>query len=174
MPAISYTTPSGGVTYDYKSSSLYLNKQKQARSQQAQQQNLTDYYTQLESKARNENLAAEKEVRSILGNQISRVSKDSPFYKAGMTDIENQSASLISGETQNLISSGLYGTTTAASVPTRVANEFTRPARLKLEDLLLEKKSAAELNLAQFIERIDRPYPDLSPLYQASQAAGTR
>jgi hypothetical protein len=174
MPAISYTTPSGGVTSNYKSSAYYLNRMKPQREAQAQQRRLSDYYSQLEAGARTENLAAEKEVRGILGNQISRVSKDSPFYKAGVADIENQASSLVSGETQNLISSGLYGTTTASSIPTRVANEFTRPARLKLEDLLLEKKSAAELNLAQFIERIERPYPDLSPLFQASQAAGTR
>jgi len=165
-----YTTPMGGRTTDYKYSALYQKKQ----AAQKPAQSLTNYYAGLEAQARAENLAAEKEVRGIRQSQISRYGKDSAFYQAGLSDIQGQASELEGSEMQNLVSSGLYGTTTAASVPTRIANTFTRPARLKLESLLEEKKSAAELGLADFIERIERPYPDYSALFQASQAAGTR
>jgi len=138
------------------------------------QNQVANYYAGLEAQARAENLAAEKEVRGIRQSQINRYGKDSAFYQAGLADIENQASELVGAETQNLVSSGLYGTTTAASVPTRIANTFTRPARLKLESLLEEKRSAAELGLADFIERIERPYPDYNALFQASQAAGTK
>jgi len=138
------------------------------------EQNLANYYSGLEAQARAENLAAEKEIRGIYNTEINRYGKDSAFYQAGLADIQNQTQELIGAETQNLVSSGLYGTTTAASVPTRVANTFERPARLKLEDMLETKQSATRLGLADFIERIERPYPDYNALFQASQAAGTR
>ena len=150
--------------------SAYQYQQRNAAA--ASQNSLTNAYNKLAGQARAANLSREREIRNIYGGIIGQNTKDSPFFKAGMADIETQAGQLVGQETQGLISSGLFGTTTAASVPTKVATQFTRPARLKLEDLLQQRKTEAQLGLAGFVERIQEPYPDLNPLLQASIARG--
>lgn len=135
---------------------------------------LLSNYTKLADQVRAANLKREQEIRGLYGGIIGQNTKDSLFYKAGMQDIETESQRLVGQETQGLISSGLYGTTTAASVPTKVATQFTQPSRMKLEDILQQRKSEAQLGLAGFVERINEPYPDYSALMQAYTAMGSR
>lgn len=141
---------------------------------QKKQPTLLSSYQKLADQARVANLKREQEIRGLYGGIIGQNTKESPFYKAGMQDIETESQRLVGQETQGLISSGLYGTTTAASVPTKVATQFTQPSRMKLEDILQQRKGEAQLGLAGFVERINEPYPDYSTLMQAYTAMGSR
>jgi len=172
--------PSGGgnagsVTYRFVPSSGIGKGSNLAQAQaQSQSQSLVDQYKQMASEAKAANVAREKEIRSIYANILNSISGSNASMRAsGLSDIETQSKQLVGQESQNLISSGLYGTTTAASIPTRVESSFARPARLKLEDLLASRKREAQLGLAGFVERIENPYPDYNALIQAQISANS-
>jgi len=132
---------------------------------------LTGRYEKMEAEAKESNKARETEIRGLYGSILNGLTgSENSLRASGLKDIETQSNKLVGNETQNLISSGLFGTTTAASVPTRVASEFTEPSRLKLEDMLSQRKTEAQLGLAGFVERIQNPYPDYNNLVQAQIA----
>jgi len=132
---------------------------------------LTEQYKKMEAEAKAKNVAREKEIRGIYTDILNAISgSESSLRAAGLADIERQAGQLVGQETQQMISSGLYGTTTAAAIPRNVATSFTRPARLKLEDLLATRKREAQLGLAGFVERIETPYPDYNALMQAQVA----
>jgi len=137
--------------------------------------NLQSLYSQFqkrETEAKAANVAREKEIRNIYANVLNEISGSNASLRAsGLKDIETQSKQLVGQETQQMISSGLYGTTTAAGIPTKVASTFTQPARLKLEDFLSARKREVQLGLAGFVERIENPYPDYNALIQAQIAA---
>ena len=137
-----------------------------------QAQRLTAETTKREKQATKFNKARETEIRGLYSSILSGLTgSENSLRASGLKDIETQSKRLEGTETQNLISSGLFGTTTAASVPTRVASEFTQPSRLKLEDMLRQRKTEAQLGLAGFVERIQNPYPDYNSLVQAQISA---
>jgi len=132
---------------------------------------LTQQYQKMETEAKEKNLDRETEIRGLYGSILNGLTgSENSLRASGLKDIETQSNKLVGNETQNLISSGLFGTTTAASVPTRVASEFSEPSRLKLEDMLRQRKTEAQLGLAGFVERIQNPYPDYNSLVQAQIA----
>jgi len=144
----------------------------QNNQQIVQQQSLASQYQKMEKEAKRANVAREKEIRNIYSNILNQISgSESSLRAAGLADIERQAGQLVGQETQQMISSGLYGTTTAAAIPRNVATSFTRPSRLKLEDLLASRKREAQLGLAGFVERIETPYPDYNALMQAQIAA---
>jgi hypothetical protein len=136
---------------------------------------LTDMFTKMGSQALASNVAREKEVRGIFSNIMSSLTGSNNSLRAsGLADIETRSKQLIGGELQNLISGGMFGTTTAASVPSRIETEFARPARLKLEDLVSTRLRETQLGLAGFIEGIQNPYPDYNVLLQSEIAKSSR
>lgn len=126
-----------------------------------------------ETGAREANLAGEREIRGTYDELISRSEGGGALRTAGLADIERGKTQAIGAGTQQMISSGLYGTTTAASIPVQAENQASLQ-RLKLEDLLEQRTSALKLGKAGFIERIERPYPDYSMLMNAMIAAGSR
>ena len=139
-----------------------------------QPQNLANLYQKMETESKKKNLAREKEIRGIYSNILNSISGSNASLRAsGLADIERQAAGLTGQETQSMISSGLYGTTTAAAIPRNVATSFTQPSRLKLEDMLAQRKREAQLGLAGFVERIENPYPDYNSLIQAQVAAAS-
>jgi hypothetical protein len=68
-----------------------------------------------------------------------------------------------------MISSGMFGTTTTASIPTQ-AIQRAGLQRLTLEDMLQQRTNQAKLGLAGFAERIETPYPDYGMLMYAMSA----
>jgi hypothetical protein len=131
-------------------------------------------FAQKETQAREANLKREKEIRKTYADILNSISGSNASLRAsGLADIETQAQGLIGQETQQQISSGLYGTTTAAAIPRNVAASFTQPSRLKLEDMLAQRKREAQLGLAGFVERIETPYPDYNALMNAMIAAQT-
>ena len=88
---------------------------------------------------------------------------------AGLADIERGKTRAIGTGTQQLVSSGLYGTTTAASIPVQAENQASL-SRLRLEDILTQRTNELKLGKAAFVERIEDPYPDYGMLLQAMAA----
>jgi hypothetical protein len=115
------------------------------------------------------NKAREQEIRDIYGGIIGQYEEGGAFREAGLADIESTKTKAVGAGTQQMISSGLYGTTTAAAIPVQ-AEAQAGQSRLKLEDLLQQRTTQAKLGLGSFIERIQEPYPDYSQLLQASSA----
>ena len=122
-----------------------------------------------ETGAREDNLARETEIR---GTYDQLIGQDQGVARtAGLADIERGKTQAIGAGTQQLISSGLYGTTTAASIPVQAENQASL-SRLKLEDTLQQRTNQLKLGKAGFVERIEQPYPDYSLLVNAMIAQG--
>jgi len=126
-----------------------------------------------ETGAREANIAREKEIRGIYGQEIAQYEEGGAFKTAGLADIERAKTRAIGAGTQQMISSGLYGTTTAASIPVQ-AEQTAGLQRLKLEDILQQRTTEARRGLAGFVERVETPYPDYNMLMQAMIAQGQR
>jgi len=126
-----------------------------------------------EEAARAANIKREQEIRGIYGQEIAQYEEGGAFKAAGLADIEQAKTRAIGAGTQQMISSGLYGTTTAASIPVQ-AEQTAGLQRLKLEDILQQRTTEAKRGLAGFVERIETPYPDYSMLMQAMIAQGQR
>jgi len=124
-------------------------------------------YEKREADALAANKKREAEIRSIYGEIIGQ--GQGAARTAGLAEIEQGKTQAVGAGTQQMISSGLYGTTTAASLPVQAENQASL-SRLKLEDMLRERTNTAKLGLAGFSERIETPYPDYSALMQAYAA----
>lgn len=126
-----------------------------------------------ETGAREANIKREQEIRGIYGGIIGQYEKGGAARTAGLAEIEQAKTRAVGAGTQQMISSGLYGTTTAASIPVQ-AEQTAGLQRLKLEDMLQQRTNVAKLGLAGFAERIETPYPDYSMLMQTMIAQGQR
>lgn len=121
-----------------------------------------------EKEAYEANKAREGEIRNTYADIISSYTNGAA-RESGMTAIEDERKRAVGQGTQGLISNGLFGTTTQQSLNT-VAQKNATTSRLKLEDILTERTNTAKLGLANFIERIENPYPDYGMLLQAMVA----
>jgi hypothetical protein len=110
--------------------------------------------------------ARETEIRGTYDELIGQ--GQGAFRTAGLADIERAKTRAVGAGTQ-MISSGLYGTTTAAALPVQAENQAAL-SRLKLEDIIQQRTSQLKLGKAAFVERIEEPYPDYDLLLQASMA----
>jgi len=132
---------------------------------------LYENFLKREKGAREANLARESEIRGTYDQLIGQ--GQGAFRTAGLADIERGKTQAVGAGTQQMISSGLYGTTTAASIPVQAENQASL-SRLKLEDIIQQRQNELKLGKASFVERIEQPYPDYSMLMNAMIAAGSR
>jgi hypothetical protein len=112
------------------------------------------------------NKKREAEIRGMYDKLLSTYKEGGAMRELGMAEIEKGKTQAIGSGTQQMISSGLYGTTTAASIPVRAEADASMN-RLRLEDMLQQRITDLELGKAGFVERINEPMPDMSMLYQA-------
>lgn len=101
---------------------------------------------------------------AIYDEIINRYSPGGSFGEASLSQLMGQKKRDIGKETQSLISSGLYGTTTTTGLPTKWEAEVGAPSRLRLEDIQMERLSQAQLGKAGFIERREDVGPSYSDL----------
>jgi hypothetical protein len=122
--------------------------------------------------ARQANIERGRRVENIYSEIIDRYRAGGAFEKAGLGEIAKGMTTGVGRESQQMISSGLYGTTTGAQVGRRWEESYAQPARLKLEDIMSQRLTAAQESMAGFLERIEEPYPDYGAvLPYLSQAA---
>ena len=115
------------------------------------------------------NKAGETEIRGTYDELIGQ--GQGAARSAGLAEIELGKTRAVGAGTQQMISSGLYGTTTAASIPVQAENQAAL-GRVKLEDMLQQRTNELKLGKAGFVERIENPYPDYSMLMNAMIAQG--
>jgi len=122
--------------------------------------------------ARRANEQRYAQAMSIYDEIIKRYQPGGTFGKAALGQLETQKVRDVGRETQQMISSGLYGTTTTAGLPTKWEAEVGAPSRLRLEDIMMQRLSQAQIGKAGFIERREDVYPDVGAYAgYAAQAA---
>ena len=116
--------------------------------------------------ARRANEQRYAQAMAIYDKIIARTAPGGAFEKAGLGQIEAAKTKGVGREMQQLISGGMFGTTTAAGVERGWEADVGAPARLRLEDIMEQRRTTAQLGKAGFIERREDVYPDYSSLLQ--------
>lgn len=129
----------------------------------------------LQKQQESANLANQKrydQMLAIYDEVINRYQPGGSFEKAGLAQIEGQKVQDIGQETQQMIGSGLYGTTTTASLPSRWESQVGSKARLNLEDVMMERLSGAQLGKAGAIENVSDTGPSYDLIAQLAMQRG--
>lgn len=124
------------------------------------------------SKANEENQKRLDQMTSIFDEVINRYQPGGAFQKAGLAQIGQQKVTDVGKETQQMIGSGLYGTTTTASLPSRWESQVGNPARLNLEDVMMQRLSGAQISKAGMIERVEDTGPSISDIINMANQYG--
>jgi len=111
--------------------------------------------------ARRANEMRYAQAMQIYNEIIARSQPGGAMEKAGLAQIEAAKTKGVGQEMQQMVSSGMYGTTTAAGVPARWEAEVGAPARLRLEDVMEHRLTQAQLAKVGGIERREDVYPDV-------------
>jgi len=125
-----------------------------------------------EEEAKAANLKRQAVIESIFDEVIARYGPEGTYGKAAETLIEKQKVRDVSATAQRDIGRGLYGIR-----PYEAEWEATTgaEARLKLEDIKMERLSQAQLSKAGFLEGITDEYPDYGSVASlAMQAAASQ
>ena len=129
-------------------------------------------FQEQQERARQENLKRYGEGLKLYDEIIKRYQPGGEFGKGALSQYERGRVRSLATAAQNLISSGLYGTTTTAGLGKKYEEEVGTPFRLQLEDLRMGRLSEAETGKAGFIERREDIGPDPALIAQlATQAA---
>jgi len=107
-------------------------------------------------------LKRETEIRSLLDTIVSTYAPGGSYQKGMEAMLERQKQQYLGSATQNLISSGLYGSTMTAGLPGKFEEEIGMPTRAKLEDVRTQAYTGALGQKAGFIERIE----DITPSFE--------
>jgi hypothetical protein len=129
----------------------------------------------LQKQQESANLANQKrydEMLAIYDEVIRRYQPGGSFEKAGLEQLGQQKTRDIGAETQQMIGSGLYGTTTTASLPSRWEQETGAPSRLKLEDIMMQRLSQAQIGKAGAIENVSDTGPSYDLIAQLAMQRG--
>ena len=116
--------------------------------------------------ARQANIQRRTQIEGMYDKMMGMVGPGGALEKRGLADIERQKTKGVGQEMQQMISSGMYGTTTAAGTGRRWEADVGAPARLRLEDIMQQRQLGVMGQKAGFLERIEDVYPDYSALLQ--------
>ena len=123
--------------------------------------------------ARAANLKRLGEVKGIYDEIINRYRPGGGFGAGFEAQLERAKGRDVASGTQALVSSGLYGTTQTAGLGKKWEEEVGAPARLKLEDLRMDRLSEAQRGKAGVIERVEDQYPDYAMLANLMRSASS-
>lgn len=124
-------------------------------------------YSEREEEARAANIRRQEQVTSIFDEIIARYGPGGTYGAAAEALLGQQKIRDVGAVTQRDITRGLYG---IRPYEQEWEAAVGAPARLRLEDIKMERLSQAQLGKAGFLERIEEPYPDYGALMQAVSA----
>jgi hypothetical protein len=130
----------------------------------ARRQNVSSQLDREQESAKQANLARQKQITSMYDEMMQRFQPGGAFEKRGLGQIERARTKGVGQEMQQMISSGLFGTTTAAQTGRRWEAEVGAPSRLRLEDIMQQRLTGIQQQKAGFLERIEDVYPNYSAL----------
>lgn len=113
----------------------------------------------------------EQEIRGLFDKIIGTYEPGGSFGAGTEAMLERQKQQYTGQATQQLISSGLYGSTMTAGIPKKFEEEIGMPTRLKLEDIRKQAYTGALGQKASFIERIEDVTPSFETLAQLTAQA---
>lgn len=125
------------------------------------------------------NLANEQryaEALSIYDEIITQYRPEGGFLRGAEAGLEKQKGREVAGQTQSLVSSGLFGTSITAGLGSKWEAEVGQPARLKLEDIRMGRLAEALQSKAGLVERREDVGPDYASIaaLSAQAASGSR
>jgi len=126
----------------------------------------------LQNQQAQSNLANQKrydQMLAIYDETIDRYQPGGSFEKKFLQQLGKQKERYIGQETQDLVSSGLFNTTSKAAIGGKFEEQIGAPSRLDLEDIQMQRLTAAQMGKAGAIERVE----DTGPGYDLiAQLAG--
>jgi hypothetical protein len=134
-----------------------------------------DLIQELQKQQESANLANEKrygQMMAIYDEAIGRYQPGGSFETEALRQLEVGKGRAIGKETQDLISSGLFGTTTKAALGGKWEEQVGAPSRLKLEDIMMQRLTAAQLGKAGAIERREDVGPGYDLIAQLASQYG--
>lgn len=136
---------------------------------------LIKQFQEAQEKANAANEARYNEALAEYNKIIELYSPEGSFGKGFEAQLERGRTKALAQGTQQLVSSGLYGTTTAAGLGKKFEEEVAVPARLQMEDIRTQRLAEARQAKAGLIERREDVGPDYATMAQlAMQAASSR
>jgi hypothetical protein len=105
-----------------------------------------------------------EQAMAIYDAVIETYSPGGSFGKAALSQLSAQKERDVGAETQAGISGGLFGTTAVSGLGAKWESTTGAPARLKLEDIMMQRLTGAQMQKAGFIERREDEYPDVNAL----------
>jgi len=136
-------------------------------------QSLTDLYKEATEEAQAANEARYQQAMGISDEIAGMYSQTGSFGQGYKASLERAKSQSVSSGLASLVQSGLGATGGAASLATAWEQGVGAEARLKLEDLITEKRATALQNKIGLIQSKEDIYPDYSQLYQASAASAS-
>lgn len=130
-------------------------------------QDLITQFQTKEAEARAANIKRREQVTSIFDEIIARYGPGGTYGKGAEALLERQKVRDVGATAQRDIGRGLYG---IRPYEQEWEAGVGAEARLRLEDIKMERLSTAQMGKAGFMERIEEPYPDYSALMQAASA----
>ena len=136
-------------------------------------QSLTDLYKEATEEAQAANEARYQQAMGISDEIAGMYSQTGSFGQGYKASLERAKSQSVSSGLASLVQSGLGATGGAASLATAWEQGVGAEARLKLEDLITEKRATALQNKIGLIQSKEDIYPDYNQLYQASAASAS-
>ena len=134
---------------------------------------LTDLYMEATEEAQAANEERYQQAMGISDQIVNMYSPTGSYGQGYNASLERAKSQSVSSGLASLVQSGLGATGGAASLATAWEQDVGAEARLKLEDLLIEKQAAALQNKISLIQSKEDIYPDYSQLYQAAAASAS-
>ena len=125
--------------------------------------------TKAGEESRLSNLSRRDQITQIYNSIIKRYESGGSFGRGYESLIEARKVKDVSRSESRDIDLGFFGLRNRGQEFESAVGE---PARLKLEDIRMERLSGAQTGLAGFLERINEPGPDYSLLAQLSSTQG--
>ncbi len=123
------------------------------------------------------NLANQKryeEALSLYGDIVEQYKPGGAFGAGFEAQLGRQKTKTVAGQTQSLVSSGLFGTSVTAGLGQKFEEEIGQPSRLKLEDVRMGRYAEAIEKKAGLIERREDVGPDYGAIASLSAQAASR
>jgi hypothetical protein len=115
----------------------------------------------------------EDEIRGLLDDIIGSYAPGGSYMKGQEAMLGREKQKYLGSATQNLISSGLYGSTMMAGAPKKWEEEIGIPTRAKLEDIRTQAYTSALAGKADFINSITETVPDYGMMAQLTAEASS-
>ena len=125
-----------------------------------------------QASANRANLARYKEGIAIYDDVIARYGKEGGFVKGQTAQLERTKTKDVASGMQNLVSSGLAGSTMAGGLGKAWEEDVGAPTRLSIADIAGQRMTQAQMGKTGFIERREDTGPDAALISQLMQLLG--